>query len=484
MTENIKNKTVFALKWVSAMQVLTIAGQLLIRLIIASILLPDEIGLIAIITVITEVIVMAADMGFNASVIQRKNLNNKHISTAFFVNMLFAFILTGVIIITSGTVSNFFGDYRMQELLQIISLVIIIRASVSVQIGICDRNLNFKKIVIATTIGLVLSSILKIMLAKDGYGAKSIVYGDIVNHGIIATYLWLSTKWLPSIRLISKKAFRELFSFGGNIMLVNTLNHLSSKVDVMFVGKLIGTFAAGIFSIAFMIANMLVSVMNSVIQRVFFPSFSLIQDNQEKLKNGYLNATKYISLAGVPICVGIFFTAPEFVRFFLNESWQPAILIIQILSVKSLMNSLGGILWGQILKAKGMSGLVLKLTIVKLIALFIFIYLGSLYGLTGIAVASAIYSMIFRFVYQHIINKIINISMIQYIRSLVPAFINAFIMSVILGLIKIIFTVYPATDIVEFVILGLTGFLSYILVFKLFFKSDFKEIVNMIKMRI
>ncbi len=483
MTESIKNKTVSAIKWVAAMQITNVAGQLLVRLILASILFPDEIGLIAIITVITETLIIAADMGFNASVIQRKKINKHHISTAFFVNILFAVCLTFVIFITAGHVSSFFNDVRLKELLQIISVVVIIRASVSVQIGLCDRELKFKKIVIATLIGLVISSVVKILLANRGYGAKSIVYGDILNHSIIALYLWLSTAAIPSLRKINLTAFKELFSFGGNIMLVNTINHLSTRVDIILVGKILGTFAAGIFSIGVMISNMLVSVMNNIIQRVIFPSFSRVQDDNIKIRSAYLQLTKYLSLLGIPICVGIIFTVPEFVSIFLNESWQPAIPIVQILAFASMFNSMGGVLWGQVLKAKGMSKLILVLTTIRIIVLSVFIIIGSAYGLTGIAVSIVIYSSIFRFVYQHVVNKIIMIKMRQYLKSLVPAVVNAIVMAVLLFILKRFCIYLEVKDIWILIILALLGFVFYSASFALFFRPDLKEALNIVQSR-
>lgn len=483
MTTNIKNKTISAIKWVSAMQVTNIAGQLIVRLILASILFPDEIGLIAIITVITETLVIAADMGFNASVIQRKNLTDKHVSTAFFVNMAFGILLCFLIFITAGSVSSFFNDVRLEELLQIISVVVIIRASVSVQIGLCDRELNFKKIVIATLIGLMISSVVKIVLAKKGFGAKSIVYGDIIHHSIIAAFLWLSTGFLPSFKKFSRKAFKDLFSFGGNIMLVNSINHLSTRVDVIIVGKILGTFAAGILSIAVMISNMLVSVMNNIIQRVIFPSFSRLQDDNTKIRTAYVQLTKYLSLLGIPICVGIIFTVPEFISIFLNESWKDAIPIVQILAFASMFNSMGGILWGQVLKAKGMSKLILLLTVIRLFVLSGFILIGANFGLKGIALAIVVYSGTFRFVYQHIVNKIINLSMIQYLKSLIPAIVNAIIMSALLFVIKYFLLNYDVSDIVVLIVLALLGFVIYSLSFVLFFKPDLKEAINIVQSR-
>lgn len=480
MSDNIKHKTLFALKWVTILQAVTTLGQLLIRFILANILFPDEIGLIAIVTVITELLVMAADMGFNASVIQRKTLENTHISTAFFLNMAFAAVLTTLVFFTAGPVSAFYADVRLEELLKIISVIILIRASVSVQIGLLDRELNFKKIVIISLVALVISSVVKIILAKNGYGAKSIALGDILNQIIIAGFLWVTTSWKPKIKEISMKSFRELFSFGGNVMLVNTINHLSSKADLMFIGKLVSTFATGLFSVAALVSDMLVSIINSIVQRVLFPSFSRLQDDPERIQVGYLQATKFISLIGIPICVGIFFLANEIVTLFLQESYKPAIILIQILSFRAVFNSMGGVLWGQVLKAKGRSRLVLLLTVVKLVALFVFIMIGAQFGLIGIALSTVAYGGVFRFVYQHVINKVIDISMWKYIQCLMPALVSALIMS---GALAALRYGLKFTDIQGYTTVGLVaviGVLSYSAAFITLFRKDFKVMKSLI----
>ncbi len=483
MTNEIKQKTVFALKWVTLLQASTTIGQFLIRFILANILFPDEIGLIAIVTVVTELMVTAADMGFNAAIIQRKKLKNSHLSTAFFLNIGSAIVLMFLVIVFSYPLSVFFNDVRLSELFKIVSFIILIRASVSVQIGLLDRKLRFKKIVILSLVALIFSSIAKIILAKNGYGAKSIAYGDILNQLIIAGYLWITSSWIPSIKKVTKQAFRELFSFGGNIMLVNTINMLSSKLDTMLIGRIAGTFATGLFSIAALVSDTLVSIINNIVQRVLFPSFSRIQDDKSKMRTGYLQATKYISLLGIPICIGIFFLADEIVNLFLQEAYKPAIILIKILSFRAVFNSMGGILWGQVLKATGKSRLVLILTIVKLFALVVFVYAGSFFGLEGIAAATVFYGAVFRFVYQHFINRIIEIKMFEYIKSLFPALASTFLMAISIFLIQLLLKQSGINNYPYVVITLFIGGLTYLSSFYLLFKKDFTELLKMLRNR-
>ena len=76
--------------------------------------------------------------------------------------------------------------------------------------------------------------------------------------------------------------------------------------------------------------------------------------------------------------------------------------------------------------------MVLWMTVIRLIALIIFIYIGCLWGLMGIALSLAVYGWVFRFVYQHIVNKIIDLSMQRYLLSLFPSIVCTSIMLVAL----------------------------------------------------
>jgi len=474
---SVAKKTIFALKWVSALQAYTFVSRLVINIILAKILIPDDFGLVAIVVIFTELLTSIADLGFNAAIIQKKDINNKDINTAFILNAGLSVLLTIVVFLSAGFIANFYGDIRLVSLVHLLSFIIIVRAISSVQIALCDRDLDFKKVVIISSIAITISSIIKIILAYYDYQAKSIVIGELINHSVIAVLFWITTSWKPNIFEFSIKSFKNLFSFGSNIMLTNTIGLLSQKVDVLVIGKLITAFYVGIYSFSFMISTIVVSFINTIVSRVIFPSFSRIQDDNNEMKNLYIYAVKFISTVSVPASVGLFFIAPEFVSIFLKDEWEDAVIIIQILSVYGVSNSLGGILWGQVLKAKGKSKMVLSLTIVRLISLIIFIFIGSKWGIIGIAVSVTIYGWIFRFVYQHIINKIIDITMLDYLKSLKNTSISVLFMVLTLILFKYAKNVFNINDTIMFVIIIIVGTASYSLAYWIFFKEDVQKII-------
>jgi len=383
---SVKQKTFFALKWVTGLQAYIFISRFIINMILAKLLIPDDFGLVAIVVIITEVLTAVADLGFNAAIIQKKSISKYDINTAFILNASLSLLLTVAVYFSASLIGGFYDDIRLIPLIKLLSIILFVRAISSVQIALCDRELNFKKVVIITSIAITVSSIVKIVLAFLDFKAKSIVIGEIVNHAIISISFWVTTSWKPNLKLFNFESFKKLFSFGSKIMLTNTISLISQKVDILLIGKLITAFYVGIYSFSFMISTVMAGFINAIVRRVIFPSFSRIQNSIKEIQKLYLEAVKFISTLSVPIAVGLFFVAPEFVEIFLDPKWNDAVIIIQILSVFAVSNSLGGVLWGQVLKARGKAGMVLIMTVVRLVALVVFIFIGSKWGIIGIAI--------------------------------------------------------------------------------------------------
>jgi len=473
VVEDFRNSVISGFKWVGLLNGSLFATRFIVNLILAALLLPEDFGLIAIVNVFTEILVVIADMGFNAAVIQKKEINKSHLSTAFFLNLLLSVFLVVIIILTSGFIARFYNEQQVQELLNIFSVVIIIRAVSSVQLAMLDRNLNFKKLAIISFLALILGAGLKIVMAYWGFGAKSIVYGEVLYHSLISIILWISSSWRPNLSLISKQSFHDLFGFGSNIMITNVLGNLSRKADIMIIGKLVAASSLGLYSMAFMISSFMMSLINNIIQKVIFPGFSRIQNDLEHLRSSYLVSVRYVTLISLPFAVGLIFVAWEFVGIFLDDKWKDIVPIVQLLGLFAASNALGGVLWGQVIKAIGKSGLVLRMTIVRLIAIVGFIIVGSNWGLIGIATAMVFFGWILRFTYQYITNRMIKIKMMAYLNAVFPGVLCSLVMSVLLLIVEYFRQQYFPNLFISLGIKLIIGGGSYILVFRFIFAKHF-----------
>ena len=98
------------------------------------------------------------------------------------------------------------------------------------------------------------------------------------------------------------------------------------------------------------------------LQQVFFPAFSRISDDRERMADIWIRATRLVALISIPALVGLAIVAPDFVEVVLGPKWSEATPVIQILASVGLIQSLQT-LSGEVLLALGRANWLFRFTI-------------------------------------------------------------------------------------------------------------------------
>jgi PST family polysaccharide transporter len=144
--------------------------------------------------------------------------------------------------------------------------------------------------------------------------------------------------WRPSFRL-SGKHFKDLFSFGINIVGGNFVDFLSVHSDDFLIGYFLGPLALGYYTLAYNLLLVMTDLLVTVPNLVAFPVFSKIQSDPDRLKSAFNEVTQLQSLIAFPIFLGIFIVAPEAVRVIYTDKWAASIPVIQILMLIGIVRS-------------------------------------------------------------------------------------------------------------------------------------------------
>lgn len=426
MVKNLKMLTTFGILWNGISQFSTQIFQFITIIILARLLTPEDFGIVGLATLFTGLITVINELGMSAAIIQRKDINDVHISTSFWTNIGMGIILFIFTVIISPFVANFFHEELMRPILIVSSTGLVIGSFGVVHRALLEKNINFKNITIVEVCAAFGSGMVSILLAINNFGVWSIVLGSVASTFISVVILWKLSKWRPSLKF-SSKHFKELFSFGGNVAGSQLLNYIAMRVDYLIIGKMLGTTSLGYYSLARMITSLPVQKVSWTIMRVVFPAFSSVQYNRDVLKKGYLNVTKYISLITFPMLAGIFVVAPEFINTFYGSKWTPVIILVQILALQGAIVSICS-MTGTIQYVKGRSDIQFKWQIFTAIIMTIAVLIGSNYGITGVAISLTITTFILAFIIQSITNMLIDLSMRDYIKEIIPATISSILL--------------------------------------------------------
>jgi O-antigen/teichoic acid export membrane protein len=473
MNSNFRKSTAIGILWTGISQFSTQVFRFIVIIILARLLSPEEFGIVGLAAIFIGFISTVNELGLSAAIIQRKDVDETHLSTSFWASVGTGITLFVLTVLVSPFVADFFQEDLVQPILIITAMGLIIGSFSVVHRALLEKSIKFKKITIAEVCAAFVSGIVSILLAIGGYGVWSIVFGGLAGNFISVIILWKISAWRPSLKF-SFAHFKELFGFGGHVMGSRLLNYIDSNMDYLVVGKLLGTAALGYYTLAYHLITFPLHKISTIVTRVTFPAFSTIQDDNDTLRKGYLKVVRYISLITFPMLAGMFVVAPEFVVVVFGTKWAPMILPLQILCLAGALKSVGTTV-SSILLSKGRADIQFKWNIFTAIVLPIAVIIGANYGIVGVAGAVTCMAVFLFLIIQKITNKLIDLSMYSYLKAIYPAIIGSITLIVGVEIYQQMMAIYNVPAIGMLVSSALIGIIVYVLVIRLSFNNLLKE---------
>lgn len=393
--------------------------------IIAHLLTPELYGLFALAILAIDYLSILNDFGLGAALIQRRAEIDEASNTAFTFNLLIGILLTFMVFLSAPLVAIFFAEPQVTPILRWLGLTFTINALGSIHRARLQRDLRFRRTIIPELSSTIVKNGLTIWLALQGFGAWSLVYGQLAG-ACIATFLfWVVMPWLPRF-VINVRLMLQLFKYGFSVMTDSAFTTIADSFDYVLIGRFYDKAALGIYQIAYRLPELLVINTLSVLAVVFFPAFSSIQNQTDELRKSFLSTIRYVQLLVTPLCLGMFIAADPIVRAILGEQWVQAIPIMQVLCLYALVFSIG-FHSGDIFKAIGRPDILLKLALPIFFIRLAAISIGAQYSLIGIAFGHLTASTIELTIRTIVTIKFIKVSLRDMLKQL-----TAFIAGVVL----------------------------------------------------
>jgi len=380
--QNFKNQVKNSTFWLFGANFISRSVSFISTLILAKLLLPEDFGLVGYGFLVVSTIGLFKDMGFNSSLIYQKNRVEEAGSGALWLISLWSGVLYLIIFCSAPVVSIFFREPRLISLLRILSLSLIINSMSSIPITLLEKDINFKKSVIPEMIQLTLYGFVTVILAILGFKYWSFVIGTLISDIIklIIAFIFRPVKinFKPDFVLL-----KEMFAFGKDIMGLGIIYFGIRNIDDFFVGRMLGTVQLGIYQFSYRIANIPATNITNTVGKVFFPAYTKISGDLERLKDVFLKSTEYIITLTVPVTFFIILVIPDFINLF-YQKWINAVLPIQLIAYYGGVRSIGAN-FGSVFYATGKPKNLIPVALAQILLLSIFLYPAIHYwGLIGV----------------------------------------------------------------------------------------------------
>ncbi|HYF75367.1 MAG TPA: lipopolysaccharide biosynthesis protein [Candidatus Nitrosocosmicus sp.] len=394
------------------------------KLILARIILPEHFGLVGMAVVFTGLAETINELGLGAALIQIKEdkLKEIHFSTAFVCTLVFGWVsFLAMAVIIGPIVSDFYNEPILHSVIVVLSLPIILKPLTLVHRVKLMRKLNFKPISIIESFASVVAGVAGIIMAILGFGVWSIALQGIIAALVTIPLMWRVEPWTLK-RDFSKEAFSDIFNFGAFVLVKNVTNYFAGNVDYFIIGKILGGYYLGIYTLAFTLTDVFRSQLMGVMNKVMFPVYAKVQHDTQLAGRYYLKIIRYNTLLILPImgCMAIY--AGQLTAIFFGTKWIEMVLPLQMLSISVFFHvatgSLSTVLTGLGKVKVDFSFYLAKTFIITVPALLLGIHY---WGINGAAIAILVSKFLSFIINIFISRYYIAVKAWEIVNAIVPA---------------------------------------------------------------
>ena len=411
---------IHGIAWTSVIRWGTQLLSWVVTLFVAHLLAPSDYGLVGMALIYFGLAQLLCDAGLTGAIVQVRGLQERELASIGAVAALVGIALCAVTLVSAPYVATFFREGRVSGILMVLSLTFPIRSLQILPRGLLMRDLQFRTLAFMDGIESLVVMTTTLVMALAGAGYWSLVGGPIVG---TVTSTALCFWWRPHRLALPRdlEALRPALRMGWHLLVSGIAWYAYSNADFTVVGRVLGTSALGAYTLAWTIASVPVDRISSLVGRVTPAFFAAVQTDPPSLRRYLSLLTEGLALITLPLCLGLFLTARDFVTAFLGDRWNGVIVPLQLLALYAALRSVQ-LLAPQVLISTGRSGRNMMFSVLALIILPPVFYFGTRWGTAGVAMGwVTVYPILVVMSFLRYALRAIDMRWRTYVAALIPA---------------------------------------------------------------
>jgi PST family polysaccharide transporter len=328
-----------ALKWAMVMTGGTRGIATLVTFVLAALLGPHDFGIVAVALIYIAFVRMLLEQGFLTAIIQREQLDDAHLDSAFWLNFAWCLVLAVASFLSAGWWADVNDMPALEAVIQVLSILIVVEGLGIVQQALMERSLEFKRLALRSNLSVVVGGIVGIPLALAGAGVWALVGQQLALETTLLVMVWFLGRWRPRLRF-SHGHTRELMGFSLNVFFANLAGFVNRRADALLIGLFWGPVAIALYRLADRVVDVLLEVTMRPVGVVSLPVLSRLQNDPEKLREAVAKCLRTTLLLSVPVLLVVMAISDQLAAV-LGEDWQQASIALQFLCLVGVGKAIG-----------------------------------------------------------------------------------------------------------------------------------------------
>lgn len=379
------------LRGVAAMtlrQVVGHAAMYVTTLVLAWWLSPTAFGAFAVATSFLTLVTLAGELGLGAAFVQRsREPQPADLGTLFGLHLLLFGSLAAVAFGLAPSLVRFYG-LPPQEVapFRALALTCWLPALRSVPTALLERRLDFHRVAVIETVGVLAYQSVLILTVARGAGLWSLAAASATRGVVEALLAAHYEPWRP-VRPSGWANLASLLPVGLGLHGIRLLALAKDSLGPLVISPLLGLPDVGLLQWAVLYAGVPVYFTNLVV-RVAFPAFARAQGRPEELASLLRLALRLSLAVGLPVSFALTVWAPDLIGALLGPTWHRAVPLTRALFPNMVAGLALGVLFA-LLTGIGALGPSLRLLLGWVVATYAIALaaIGSGLGVLGVASA-------------------------------------------------------------------------------------------------
>lgn len=320
-----------ALKWSALTTVARFVLQLGAQVALARMLGPGNYGIYGIGMTVLMFATFLSGASFSYSLMLLPSITRDDIRFSFTWQMMAGVLSAAAMFAAAPAIAVFFSDPRVEGMVELLSLACVFMAASAPATCLLQRDLNFRVIGLIQLASYAAGYLaVGVPMALMGYGAHALGTACVVQAAVtlVASYL---AKPHPVRPLFSHAGGSLALATGRTVFFTNVVNWLLTNLDRVLIGRVLNAHAVGLYSVAYNLASIPNVLLVGALQPTFLAAGAKLQDNPQRLAQGWLLGLACILVLVTPAAVVFAMLSADVVRLLYGPAWMETAWVLAIL---------------------------------------------------------------------------------------------------------------------------------------------------------
>lgn len=298
--------------------------------LLARLLKPGDFGLVAVAGTVVAGVELLSAFGFDWALVRHREPSIDDLDSAWTLRVLFGMATFLALALLGPFAATFYHQPALRSVLLAMGGTSFVGSLENIGTVFFRREFAFHKEFLIRLASKVVGFCVTLAIAVQYRSYWALVVGvlSLRSVTVLASYLFHPFRPKPSL-----KNARQLLGFSSWLLFGNIIEYCREKFADLYLGRVFGTGATGLFAVAGEISIVPITEVASPINRAAYSKYAEDVRENRALGPSYVSIASLIWMISLPMAAGTVAVAPEVIELLLGPQWHEAQPVLRWLAV-------------------------------------------------------------------------------------------------------------------------------------------------------